>query len=76
MTRVQGWLITLVAVAALAVAALLATAGGGFAQEGSPTPTEAPSATAAPGGDGSDKGSRDGCPEKERDASTETQTEA
>jgi hypothetical protein len=76
MTRVQGWLIALVVFAALAVAAVLATAGGGFAQEGSPTPTEAPSATAAPDDDGSDKGSRDGCPDKEQGSSTEAQTEA
>jgi hypothetical protein len=72
MTRAQGWLIAIVAVAALAVAALLATAAGSFAQEGSPSPTESPAATEAPTDDNdSEDGSREGCPDKQQDSATE-----
>jgi hypothetical protein len=48
MTRVQSWTIGLVSVIALIAAALIASGAGSLAQEGSPTPGEAPAATATP----------------------------
>lgn len=74
MTRVQTWAIAGIGAVALMMGVMLAGMAVTSAQEGSPTAT--PAATEAPSGDATpapdDGDDREGCPEKEGDATSDT----